>query len=339
MVPGLLDESFLNHAFPLSVFESVIAIVISIIFVVAIGKKFAKQEFFEDKSTRDFYLLIYFAALVVMFLAFVTFIKEPDNYNIGFICILISELLFWQALNYSKIKVEKKNGYHTITTYKYNSNIVFATTSLISILFLLFIVFVIFMSKVAGGEGNINIFGTLLLLSVFNTLYGIRIDGNLQHHYQLHVYSYLFILIAVVLTLTKESWFTATTFNFTAYLLSLYSANEISKQKDNKGFYLLTFKIMLFVLCIIGLLFSAYMSTWLPLATFILIGLVIVGTLVKMKEYTYNEDWQKWLMWSIILFCFILYYLLSGEIFILSNVLSWIYSLFEAIWMSLIPHF
>ncbi|WP_292462309.1 hypothetical protein [Methanolobus sp.] len=312
MVPGLLDETLLNHTYPLDLFESIFIIVVSLLSVALITKKFIKNEHFEDRSTKENFIVIYSFAFLFLYFAFAIFLKE-SAYYIGFTFILVCEVLFLQSLRVSRIK--KTSSYPE--KYQYNSTIAFISTSLISVLYLLFIFIIVVKSSFSIDEANVNIFGTLLLIAVFNTLYGISIEDNLTQHYQLHAYSYLFIVIAVFLTIMEKSWFTTSFFNLTAYFLSLFSAKEISLHKDNK-FYSSTFKVMLIILVLTGFISSAYISSYIPIVTFTAIGLLVVASLVTLKDKKYDETQQIYLFWVIVLCCIILYFLLSGKIFILS---------------------
>lgn len=79
---------------------------------------------------------------------------------------------------------------------------------------------------------------------------------------------------------------------------------------------------MVIVLFLSGLFLSTLTSTYLPFVTFSAIALLIVGTLVKLKEQSYDENIQKSLFVIIIVCCLILYYLLTGEIFIASEIFN-----------------
>ena len=311
MVPGLLNENLLTQTFPLNLIDIFIIFIITILSTWFVTKILNKEEYFEDKSVKDTYLTINFFGFFFLYFALIIFFKEIGS-TTGFPFILLCEALFWYSLRYSRKKEEKFPS----IKYHYNPKVSFVNTSLISIIYLLFVSIILIKSNFSINENNANIFGTLLLISVFNTLYGVHIEDNIAQYVQLNIYSYLFIVIAIILTTT--SWITSSFFNLTGYFLCFYSANEISKNINGK-FYISTFRLMTIILFLSGIFLSVMTSTFLPIITFSAIALLSVATLVKLKDKSYNKDTQQNLFNVIIICCFILYYLLTEEIFLVSN--------------------
>jgi hypothetical protein len=202
MAPGLLNEAILTHAFSLEPIDVILVLLLAFLSTGAITKIIGKDESFENKSVKDTYLTLNFFAFLFVFFAFTIFLKEVE-YSIGIIFLLVGESLFWHSLKFSRNKGEDFYS----TEYHYNSIISYVNTSLISLLYLLFIFIVLIESNFSINESNANIFGTLLLIAVFKTLYGINIDQTVAQFIQLHVYSYLFIFIAIMLT--TASWITS----------------------------------------------------------------------------------------------------------------------------------
>ncbi|WP_340818098.1 hypothetical protein [Methanolobus sp. WCC4] len=313
MASVIFDGTLLTQTFSLDPIDSIIVLVLAILSTGLNVKLLNKEECFEGQYIKDTYYTINFFGFLFLFFAFMVFLKE-SGYVIGLFFVLICEALFWQSLRFSRRKEETSYS----VNYHYNQKISFVNTSLVSALYFLFIIIMVISSNFSIAETNVNIFGTLLLISVFKSLYGVFTGETYVQFAQLHIYSYLFIFLAMIISST--SGITSLSFNVTGYFLALYSANEIARYKNN--FYIFTFRTMAIILFFTGFFLSNLTSTYMPLITFSAIALVIIGTLVRLREQNYDKDRQSILFYTVIGSCFILYYLLTGEIFLLSDIIK-----------------
>lgn len=166
-------------------------------------------------------------------------------------------------------------------------------------------------------ESNIYILSTLLLISIFKNIYGIITSPSFFNYLQLHIYSYIFLVFSIILTM--DSIGKPLFFSFFSYLIGLYSANEISKFKTFEKFNITIFMVWLSII-FIGAFISMYLTSKIaPLIPLGSIGLVIAWTLGKIKKENLDDETQGFMLLGIIIFSFILYYILTGKVFIIDQ--------------------
>lgn len=303
MVSNYYNQSILNQANFVTTNELLIILVLSIlsILIILMWIKFPKIE-----SDEQIYILLNFFGFFILYIAFTKIINNVE-YGFGFSFILVSEACFWASLKYMQAKEE--------TT----PLISYINTSLVGLVYLFFIPVLFFLNNSIINENDIYILATLLLISVFKTLYGIYTDPNDIHFYQLHIYGYIFLIISVFLSMNSIG--KALLFNITGYLIGLFSANQISNNNQNK-FNINTFKIWLFILIISGIVLSIITSKLSPIIPIGVVVLLIAGTLTKMKQNFFDEERQPYIFISIIVISFILYYVMTGSLFLIDQLIK-----------------
>lgn len=258
------------------------------------------------ESKKNTYLLLNFLGFFILYFSFYL-ILENVAYGVAFSLIFTSEAFFWASLKF--VESERYSRHY--------ENISFINTSLIGGIYLIATFMILFANDFSINESNAYIFTTLLLISVFKTLYGIIIKPHYTHYIQLHIYGYIFLFIS--LFLVSNSAIKSFFFNITGFLITLYSANEISEIKQSQ-FNRSTFTIWLLII-FVSVFFSMFLTLKIaPIFSLVSIGLIIATTLVKIEKNEYDTETQSIIGLLIIISSFILYYLMTHTLFILDQI-------------------
>lgn len=305
MIIDVHSQSILNQVNLINKYELIFILILSILSVILISKII---DFSMTDLDEQIYLLLNFVGFFVLYFAFSVMMQKVE-YGFGFSLIAISEGFFWASLRYMQGR-------------KDTPSISFVNTSLVGATYLLFTILLLILSDFTINETNTYILATFLLISVFKTLYGIYVEAIDIHFIQLHIYSYIFLVIS--LFLSANSIAKSFLFNWTGYLIALYSANEISKD-SRTNFNIQTFKlwfVLLFVSVFISILITSKIAPLLLLGP---IGLLIAWTLVKIRQNWFENSVhpvQVWIIIGIIIFSFILYYALTNKIFLIDQLVE-----------------
>lgn len=301
---SLADSAFLVNSTDMFVILSLSLLLIALNYYIL-----NKDSHFDDGTHKITYFTMNFIGFSTLFLSFVCFFKNPESTQC-YAIILFCEAIFWYSLRLSRKEQKPSNQYKTI--YKYDSLVSYVNTSLVGSLYMLFVIIIYILNDFSINESNIILFGTLLLISVFKTLYGVYIGEMHYHFLQLHIYSYIFIIIAVFLSTTTI--LSSLLFNLNGYLLGSYSANEISQNKNN-NFYSITFTVLLLILFFSGFCLILLTSSFNPLLPLFPVALLMARTLVQFKENEYSSDSQLEIRNYSMAACSILYVVLTGEVY------------------------
>lgn len=323
MVFEFYNQSLLSQTNLFNQMDLIYILIFSILSIIIIKSLIT----IEDEHDLKIFLTIDFFGLFILFFALLLFLNGAD-FGLAFSFILICEAIFWQGIKYTR----KSEEVHRNIQYIYNPYTTTLNTSVISAIYLIFVFIFLNENNFSINETNANLIGTLLLISVLKTLHGINVSRNSLQFYQLQFYGYIFVAIAIFLT--NESFIESIFFNFTGYLMVLYSGNEISHIRKDE-FNLNTFIIMLFLLFISAIISMFNTATIAPLVPLCIIGLLIIGTLVKIKHGSYDEENQTYLFIGLFIVCFILYFVLTGEIIVISQ----LFDLFEFYYPTIIDLF
>lgn len=254
----------------------------------------------KNKSGIEVYFILVGFGFLMLYLAF-SLIKDNIGYGYIFTLILISEALFWSSLKFMQAKDPNGSLFNYINT------------SLVGLVYLIFIILLLVLNSFKINENDIYIISTLLLISIFKTLFGIFLSKSEYHFIQLHIYSYIFLFMSIILS---PNLLMSILFNFTGYLIALFSANELSETYEDFSKKIFTLWILIIIVgLIVSLFYIQNLTPILPLSSAIVI---VAATLVKIRQNSFNE-YRGILYCGIIGICFILYYVLTGTIFILSQ--------------------
>lgn len=284
---------------------AMVAIIINYLYL---SKKFEFNNN-SDKCVSDEYVYygLNFIALFLVFFAMLLLYKSPINLSVYGI-IVAAEVFFWYSLDYVD------DSYPDSCS---ESIICYINSSLVGFLYLLFVLLLYIKNDVLITNDIAIAFSTLLLFSIVKVLYGTYKCKNKKNFTQLHIYSYLFISLSVLLSTVYSitNVILSLLFNLIGYLLSLYSAKEIS-QLDNRKHYSNYVFIVVILIFVSMLVLIFYTLELYPLFSFLPILALSVRSLVTFKKSKYDEDTQNLYLIGIALFCIILYVILTWDSFV-----------------------
>ena len=331
MATEFFNLPLLNRPDLFSVMDLIIIFILSILSIFIITPATIKDGF-----KKKIFLLINFFGFFTLYFAFSLFLKYSEYY-VGITLIIICETIFWCALSYTGKPITTNDGKKNI--YYYDPYVSLINTSLIGVVYLLFIFLFSIQNNFSFDGINEQIFGTLLLISTFKTLSGkffniseLLIDKTAFQFIQLHIYGYIFVAISIFLY--AESFYESFIFKLTGSLLVIYSANEISLAHKNSKFSIATLAILLIIIFIISIISAFITATPAPLVPLFIFAPLMIGAIVIFNKNSYAEKMQMYIFTGVIICCFVLYYILTGEIFMVTEyinvVLASIFEMFES---------